>query len=152
MLGGPRHCALCAGFVTSLFSDKTQLNQIATSLNSALELAQEAGLNLAAIASRLEERHLHELTAQLRAQQELTQQLIRLPAGSSAVVTNGRAVVVNSPALGLSDEFAKEDFALLVRPVLLFIVQHATVVHRWSGHRFRAYCMLLFVQQKVCCM
>lgn len=102
--------------MTSLLSDKTQLSQLATSLNSALQLAQEAGLNLAAIASSLEEGKLSELNAQLRAHTELTQQLLRLPAGSSAVVTNGRAVVVESPALGLSDDFSKEDFALLVRP------------------------------------
>lgn len=102
--------------MTSLLSDKTQLSQLATSLDSALELAQEAGLNLAAIASSLEEGKLSELTAQLRAHTELTQQLLRLPAGSSAVVTNGRAVVVESPALGLSDDFSKEDFALLVGP------------------------------------
>ena len=104
--------------MTSLLSDKTQLSQLATSLNSALELAQAAGLNLAAIASRLKESQLPELTARLRAHQELTQQLLSLPAGSSAVVTNGRAVVVDSPALGISDEFTKEDFALLVGPVL----------------------------------
>lgn len=109
---------ICAGFVTALLSDKAQLNQLATSLNTALELAQEAGLNLAAIASRLEDGQLPGLTAQVRAHQELTQQLLSLPAGSSAVVTNGRAVVVNSPALELSDDLTKEDFALLVGPVL----------------------------------
>ena len=105
---------LLAGFLTSLLSDKTQLSHLATSLNSALQLAQEAGLNLAALASSLEQGRLLELTAQLRAHTELTQLLLRLPAGSSAVVTNGRAVVVNSVALGLSDELTKEDFALLV--------------------------------------
>lgn len=95
-------------------SDKTQLNLLTTSWDSALKLAQEAGLNLAAISSSLEEAGISELTAKLQAQAELTQKLLRLPAGSSAVVTNGRAVVVNSPALGLSDEFTKEDFELLV--------------------------------------
>lgn len=102
--------------MTSLLSDKTQLSQLATSLDSALELAQEAGLNLAAIASSLEESKLSALNARLGAHTELTQQLLRLPAGSSAVVTNGRAVVVDSPALGLYDDFSKEDFALLVGP------------------------------------
>ncbi|KAL3134029.1 hypothetical protein ABBQ32_008463 [Trebouxia sp. C0010 RCD-2024] len=101
------------GFVTSLLSDKTQLSRLATSWDSALDLAQQAGLNLAAISSSLEEARVSELNAQLQAQAELTQKLLRLPAGSSAVVTNGRAVVVNSPALGLSDEFTKEDFGLL---------------------------------------
>ena len=138
------------GFVTSLLSDKTQLSQMATSLNSALELAQEAGLNLAAIASRLEESRLPELIARLRAHQELTQQLLRLPAGSSAVVTNGRAVVVNSPALGLSDEFTKEDFALLVGPVICSLHNMQKRSIGWSDSCFIAYCNLLFVQQKVC--
>lgn len=100
--------------MTSLLSNKTQLNRLAKSLDSALEMAQEAGLNLAAISSSLEKARLSELTARLIAHTKLTQQLLRLPAGSSAVVTNGRAVVVNSRALGLTDEFTKEDFELLV--------------------------------------
>lgn len=112
---------LLAGFVTSLLSDKTQLSRLATSWDSALDLAQQAGLNLAAISSSLEEARVSELNAQLQAQAELTQKLLRLPAGSSAVVTNGRAVVVNSPALGLSDEFTKEDFGLLVGPALVYL-------------------------------
>ena len=130
----------------SLLSDKTQLSQLATSLNSALELAQEAGLNLAAIASRLEEGRLPELTAQLRAHQELTQQLLKLPAGSSAVVTNGRAVVVNSPALGLSDDFTKEDFALLVGLFLCSLHKMQRPSVGWSGRFVIACCKLLFMQ------
>ena len=112
---------LLADFVTSLLSDKTQLSQLATSWDSALELAQEMGLNLAAISSSLEEARVSELNARLRDHAELTQKLLRLPAGSSAVVTNGRAVVVNSPALGLSDPFTKEDFELLVGFALVSI-------------------------------
>lgn len=100
--------------MTSLLSDKGQLSQLTSSFNSALQLAQEAGLNLAAIGSALEEAQLFKLTAQLRAQTELTQELLGLPAGSSAVVTNGRVVVVHSPALGLNDDLTKEDFELLV--------------------------------------
>ena len=100
--------------MTSLLSDRAQLGQLTTSYNSALELAQEAGLNLAAIGRSLEASEVSKLTAQLRAQTELTQGLLGLPAGSSAVVTNGRVVVVHSPALGLNDDLCKEDFELLV--------------------------------------
>ena len=103
-----------AGFITALLSDKTQLSQLSKSYNSALELAQEAGLNLAAISSALAEAQTSKLTAQLSAQAELSQKLLKLPAGSSAVVTNGRAVVLHSPVLGLADEFSAEDFDLLV--------------------------------------
>ena len=112
---------LLADFVTSLLSDKTQLSRLATSWDSALELAQEMGLNLAAISSSLEEARASELNARLRDHAELTQKLLRLPAGSTAVVTNGRAVAVNSPALGLSDQFTKEDFELLVGFALVSI-------------------------------
>ena len=86
-----------------------------SSLNSALELAQDHGLNLQALSQALSDAQESQLSAQLRSHLHLTQQLLRLPAGSSAVVTNGRVVVVDSPQLGVSDDFTAEDFDLLVR-------------------------------------
>ena len=100
------------------------LHTLSTSYNSALELAQKAGLNLAAIGKALEPSQVSKLTSHLAAQSELTQNLLNLPAGSSAVVTNGRVVVVNSPALGLHDDFSKEDFELLVGALC-----HCTKMH-----------------------
>ena len=100
--------------MTSLLSDPNQVFLLNSSLNSALELAQEHGLNLQAISHALDEARDSELSSQLKAQVQLTQQLLQLPAGSSAVVTNGRVVVVNSAQLGLDEEFGAEDFDLLV--------------------------------------
>ncbi len=103
-----------AGFLTALLSDPAQLTQLGSSYNSALELVQKSGLNLQAVGRALEDAQLSELDDQLKAQAELTQKLLKLPAGSSAVVTNGRMVVVESTELGVSEEFGTEDFGLLV--------------------------------------
>ncbi len=107
-------CLLHAGFLTSLLSDSTQITQLSTSYNSAFELAQRVGLNLQALGQALEDSGVSELNTQLRAQAELTQKQLKLPSGSSAVVSNGRVVIVDSPELGISEEFTAEDFGLLV--------------------------------------
>ena len=105
---------MCSGYLTALLSDSTQLSHLSSSYNSALELAQRSGLNLQAFSHALEDSRVAELTAQLQAQAELTQRMLKLPAGSSAVVTNGRVVVVESLELGVSEDFTAEDFGLLV--------------------------------------
>ncbi|DBA75355.1 TPA: hypothetical protein ACH3X1_010624 [Trebouxia sp. C0004] len=102
-----------AGFLTALLSDPAQLTQLGSSYNSALELVQKSGLNLQAVGRALEDAQLPQLNDQLKAQAELTQKLLKVPAGSSAVVTNGRVVVVESAELGVSEEFGTEDFGLL---------------------------------------
>ena len=103
-----------AGFLTSLLSDSSVLDQLSTSLNSALELAQQSGLNLQALANALDSAQDSAVQAQLRSQAALAQVHLRLPPGSNAVVTNGRVIVVQSEALGLDDAFTAEDFGLLV--------------------------------------
>lgn len=105
-----------AGFLTTLLSDSDMLTQLKSSLNSALELAQQSGLNLQALANALDSTQDSAVQAQLRAQADLSQVHLRLPPGSSAVVTNGRVMVVHSEALGVHDAFTAEDFGLLVRP------------------------------------
>lgn len=105
---------LSAVFLTALLSDPAQLSQLSSSYNSALELVQRSGLNLRAVGHALEDTQLSQLKSQLKAQAELTQKLLKLPAGSSAVVTNGRVVVVDSSELHVSEDFSAEDFGLLV--------------------------------------
>ena len=91
------------------------LDQLSTNLNSALELAQQSGLNLQALANALDSAQDPAVQAQLKAQAEVAQLHLRLPPGSNAVVTNGRVMVVQSEALGLDDAFTAEDFGLLVK-------------------------------------
>ena len=112
-----------AGYLTSLLSDSAALAQLSTSLNSAFELAQQSGLNLQALGHALDTTQSSQIESQLRAQTELTQMHLHLPPGSSAVVTNGRVMVVQSDSLGLHDAFSAEDFALLVNHAVTHAVQ-----------------------------
>ena len=121
---------LHAGFLTALLSDPAQLTQLSSSYNSALELVQKSGLNLQAVGRALEDAQLSELDDQLKAQAELTQKVLKLPAGSSAVVTNGRVVVVESAELGVSEEFATEDFGLLVSVRVFHLVITCNFAYR----------------------
>ena len=112
-----------AGYLATLLSDSTVLAQLSTSLNSAFELAQQSGLNLQALGHALDATESSHIDSQLRAQAELTQVHLHLPPGSSAVVTNGRVMVVRSHSLGIDDVFSTEDFALLVMQTLMHPLQ-----------------------------
>lgn len=101
--------------MTALLEDSDRLAQLRTSLNSALELAQQSGLNLQALANALDSAQDSAIQTQLSAQAEMAQTHLKLPPGSNAVVTNGRVIVMQSDALGVSDVFTSEDFGLLVR-------------------------------------
>lgn len=102
-----------AGYLVSLLSDSDRLAHLKTSLNPALELAQQSGLNLQALATALASAQESAVQAALTAQAEMAQAHLRLPPGSNSVVTNGRVVMVQSESF-VDDAFTFEDFGLLV--------------------------------------